>query len=190
MQEKHLVCSKYPGIQTYRARSERVNFMQFETILTQYEPMMNATLRQLHIYRDHELYRQAGRIALWQAWQRYDPERGDFTPFAARSIRGAMLDELKKQHRYETFVTQTEDDVLQQLVGHTDSTTTDDYDDLIAAIAKLTKEEQQLIQWLYIDKRSHAQCATAAGITIAGIKKRRERLLVKLKKVLQQTEHF
>lgn len=163
--------------------------MQFETILNQYEPMISATIRSLHIYRDYEHYRQAGRVALWQAWQRYNPEIGDFAPFAARSIRGAMLDELKKQHRYESHVTQTEDDVLQQLVGHTEQTMKEDTEPLTNAIATLTKDEKQLIQWLYIDKRTHAECAAAAGISIAGIKKRRERLLAKLKKALLQPTH-
>jgi len=41
--------------------------MSFEDVLNQYEPMISASIRKLNIYRDHEQFRQAGRIALWQA---------------------------------------------------------------------------------------------------------------------------
>ncbi|MBO0602533.1 hypothetical protein I2483_12775 [Sporosarcina sp. E16_3] len=70
--------------------------MNFEDVLEQYEPMISASIRKLNIYRDHENFRQAARVALWQAWNRFDDAKGNFTPFAYRSIRGAMLDELKK----------------------------------------------------------------------------------------------
>ena len=56
--------------------------MNFEDVLEQYEPMISASIRKLNIYRDHESFRQAGRIALWQAWNRFDEAKGNFTPFA------------------------------------------------------------------------------------------------------------
>ena len=51
---------------------------KFEDVLTQYEPMISATLRRLNIYRDHESFRQTGRVALWQAWTRYEEGKGHF----------------------------------------------------------------------------------------------------------------
>lgn len=68
----------------------------FEEVANQYAPMISAIIRKLHIYRDFETFRQIGNIALWQAWQRFDDAKGNFTPFAYRSIQGAMLDELKR----------------------------------------------------------------------------------------------
>ena len=69
----------------------------FEEVAVQYAPMISALIRKLHIYRDYDTFRQIGNIALWQAWQRFEDSKGNFTPFAYRSIQGAMLDELKRE---------------------------------------------------------------------------------------------
>ncbi|WP_412177850.1 sigma factor [Sporosarcina sp. YIM B06819] len=45
------------------------------------------------VHRRYLKLRQTGRVALWQAWTRFDTEKGNFTPFAYRSIRVAVLDE-------------------------------------------------------------------------------------------------
>lgn len=160
--------------------------IQFEQVLAQYEPMISATIRQLNIYRDHEHFRQAGRVALWQAWERYEEGRGHFAPFAARSIRGAMLDVMKKENQFEDNVVQTEDDLLasyvgsdRDIVGSTVWST-----DVAAALEQLTGSEKQLIQWLFIEGFTQKECAKKANISVAGVKKRRERLLVKLREVI------
>ena len=82
----------------------------FEDVLKQFEPMISACIRKLSIYKNHELYRQAGRIALWKAWVKFDVEKGDFAPYAYRSIYGGMLDELKSEKRQEEQVDPMEDE--------------------------------------------------------------------------------
>ncbi len=157
----------------------------FDDVLTQYEPMIIAHIRKLNIYRDYEIFRQAGRVALWQAWTRFDEKKGNFTPYAYRSIRGAMLDELKKENRFEEHVTQTEDELL-HAYGEEEDPSTDDWSDrLEEALETLTKAERELINWLFIEKMTQAECAERAGISVAGIKKRRERMLGKLREVLR-----
>lgn len=153
----------------------------FEDILTQYEPMISASIRQLNIYRDHDSFRQTGRIALWQAWNRFDQEKGNFTPFAFRSIRGAMLDELKKESRFEEFIIQMEEGALEFIP---DGVAYDWSDRLADALARLSFNERELIQWLFIEGLTLAECAAQIGITVAGVKKRRERMLVKLRAAL------
>ncbi|WP_255485859.1 sigma factor [Sporosarcina sp. BP05] len=61
--------------------------VNFEDVLEQYEPMISASIRKLNIYRGHDSFRQAARVALLQAWNRFDEAKGNFTPFAYRSIR-------------------------------------------------------------------------------------------------------
>ena len=157
----------------------------FNEVLTQYEPMISASLRKLNIYRDHESFKQAGRIALWQAWTRFDEEKGAFTPFAYRSIRGAMLDEMKKENRFEENVSQAEDDFLEALSQIENPISEAWSDELDRAFEILTMEERQLIQWLFVERRTQVECAEKAGISKAGIKKRRERILKKLKESLE-----
>ncbi|MBO1910379.1 sigma-70 family RNA polymerase sigma factor [Sporosarcina sp. 6E9] len=160
----------------------------FEEVLTQYEPMISAAMRKLNIYRDHESFRQAGRVALWQAWTRYEEGTGHFAPFASVSIRGAMLDLIKKEVRFEENVIQTEDDVLEFLndTESTDSPTSDVWSDrLRQAFKVLNNAEREFIQWYFLEGLSQAECAEKAGVSVAGIKKRRQRMILKLREALQ-----
>lgn len=155
---------------------------EFESVLAQYEPMISHSIRKLNIYRDHEQYRQVGRIALWQAWTRFDTEKGDFTPFAYRSIRGAMLDELKRESRLEERYMPTSNDVLIDRLGAEER---GGYDLLHDAIEKLDLREKAFIQWTYVEQCSLAECAERAGISVAGVKKRRERMIKRLREMMQ-----
>lgn len=160
----------------------------FESVLAQYEPMITATIRKLNIYRNYEHFRQAGRVALWQAWTRYEEGKGHFAPFAARSIHGAMLDVLKKENQFEVHVVQTEDDILTTFIEQeSEPIFYDEWSDtLLEAVEQLTANEKQLIQWVFVEGLTQAECAKKANISVGGIKKRRERMLVKLKALLQK----
>ncbi|WP_318617310.1 sigma-70 family RNA polymerase sigma factor [Sporosarcina sp. YIM B06819] len=163
--------------------------MIFEDVLEQYEPMISASIRKLNIYRDHEQYRQAGRVALWQAWHRFDENKGNFTAFAFRSIRGAMLDELKKESRFEEHNMPMEDELVENVVDLTIFSDCEWSDGLAEALALLSNAELELVHWLFVEGLSLAECATRYGITVAGIKKRRERMLVKLRNLLAHDKY-
>ena len=45
---------------------------------------------------DRDAMEGAGMVGLLQAAESYDPSKGEFPPYAARRIRGAMLDELRR----------------------------------------------------------------------------------------------
>ncbi|MCM3636584.1 sigma-70 family RNA polymerase sigma factor [Sporosarcina luteola] len=158
------------------------SMQEFEDVLAQYEPMISHSIRKLNIYRDHEQYRQVGRIALWQAWKRFDTEKGDFTPFAYRSIRGAMLDELKREARYEERFLPAVNEVI---IDHLGAEVEEAYHLLHDAIGQLDPREKAFIQWSFVEQYSLAECAELAGISVAGVKKRRERMMRKLKKMMK-----
>lgn len=155
----------------------------FEEVLSQYEPMISACIRKLHIYKNLELYRQAGRIALWKTWVKFDAAKGDFAPYAYRCIYGALLDELKKEKRQEEYVDVVEDEKLSLLLERS-LVTSFVHEDLGIAMENLTESERELLLWIFVEGISLQQAATRVGITIPGIKKRRERLLQKLREKL------
>lgn len=159
--------------------------LNFEDVLAQYEPMITATIRQLNIYREHESYRQTGRVALWRAWQKFDIEKGDFTPFAYQSIRGGILDEMKKENRFEQRFMPAEDEMLTLWIGEGDSEGNGWIDSLHHAVHQLTDEERMLLQWLFIDRCTQAECAKRIGISVPGVKKRRQRLLARLREGME-----
>lgn len=162
-----------------------VELTDFEDVLKQFEPMISACMRKLSIYKNHELYRQAGRIALWKAWVRYDVKKGDFAPYVYRSIYGGILDELKREKRQEEQVDPVEDEKLAFLLEQA-LVTSLLREDLEIAIESLQSKEQELLMWIFVEGISLQQAATRVGITIPGIKKRRERMLAKLRELMEK----
>lgn len=160
-----------------------IDLKTFEEVLEQYGPMLSAVIRKLHIYRDYEQFRQAGRVALWQAWRRFDETKGDFTPYAYRSIYGAMLDELKRENRFSDVHMPAEDDLL-EFAATTPEQNETDYGALEDVVRDLSVQERELLILLFVDRSSQATCAAHFGISVAGVKKRKERLLLKLRKQL------
>lgn len=158
---------------------------KFNEIMEQYEPMISAVIRKLNIYRDFDNFRQTGRFALFQAWLRFDETKGHFTPFAYRSIYGAMLDDLKQENRFSAVNTSVETDTLEHLSQ--EDFIDDTNSNLHEAITALPKEERELLIKLYVENKTQVQCATYFGISVPGIKKRRERLLKKLKEQLTKS---
>lgn len=157
----------------------------FEDVLEQFEPMISACIRRLSIYKNHEVYRQAGRIALWKAWEKFEEDKGDFAPYAYRSIYGGLLDELKKEKRQEEHADLVEDEKLAVLLEKSFELRIGN-EDLEMAVESLQTQERELLMWIFVEGISLHQAATRVGITIAGIKKRRERVLAKLRKRLER----
>lgn len=176
----------YPGIKRIVHGREDHKLADFEKVLTQFEPMISATIRKLNIYRNHEQFRQAGRVALWQAWTRFEEGKGIFAAYASRSIRGAMLDLIKSENQFEENVMQAEDDLLLDLADQDVALPIYDgwSDKLSEAFEQLTENEKLLIQWIFVEGLTQAECAERANLSVAGIKKRRERMIVKLRKLL------
>jgi len=157
----------------------------FENVLKQFEPMIHACIRKLRIYKNHDSFLQVGRIGLWKAWQRYDSSKGDFAPFAYRSIYGSLLDELKKASN-EVNILPEKDEVLEFLLNKTVESAFDS-EKLLTAISHLNEVEKQLIQLLFFERCSLDHVANHYGITKAGVKKKRERVLHKLKHIMSTT---
>lgn len=149
--------------------------------------MISACIRKLNIYKNHELYKQAGRIALWKAWVKFDATKGEFAPYAYRSMYGAILDELKKDKHMEETINPVEEEKLSFLIDraliHCIAN-----EDLGLALEHLSANERELLSWIFVEGISLQQAATRAGITIPGIKKRRERMLNKLREKISSKQ--
>ena len=157
----------------------------FEEVLKQYEPMIYSCIRKLQIYKDYAEFIQAGRVGLWKAWQSYDKERGDFTPFAYRTIYGSMLDELKKSYAFEQHMVPTEKEIVEHLIGSCGNSVS--YSDIIhEALTQLKESEYQLIQLLFLQGYNLDEVALQMGISKACLKKKRHRTLKELKILMKQ----
>lgn len=154
-----------------------IGMEDFEEVEERYAPMISAMIRKLHIYRDHENYRQTGKIALWQAWTRFDQEKGNFTPFAYRSIQGAMLDELTKDGRYTEIFILSEGSHFEELEMQPEDSKLPEW----VEKAGLNEKERLLLHELFVEDKAVRQLAELYEISVAGMKKRKARLLEKMR---------
>jgi RNA polymerase sigma factor (sigma-70 family) len=82
----------------------------FNEIAKQYEPMIHKIILTLGIYKNREEFFQTGLIALWQAAERYDQERGVFSSFAYSYIKGHLQTEMTKRNKHEENYVSVDDE--------------------------------------------------------------------------------
>jgi len=82
----------------------------FNGIVKQYEPMIHKIIMTLGIYKNREEFFQTGLIALWQAAERYDRERGAFSSFAYSYIKGHLQTEMTKRNKYDEHYVSVDDE--------------------------------------------------------------------------------
>ncbi|PFA67106.1 RNA polymerase subunit sigma-24 [Bacillus sp. AFS015802] len=73
----------------------------FEDLHTQYDLMIHKIIHSLHIYKNKPEYYQTGLIALWEAHQKFDHEKGAFPAYAFSYVRGRILSQLTNENRNE-----------------------------------------------------------------------------------------
>ncbi|KAB2445587.1 sigma-70 family RNA polymerase sigma factor [Bacillus luti] len=69
----------------------------FKEAVVLYEGMIVNQIKKLGIYQDHEEYYQCGLIGLWHAYEKFDAEKGSFAAYAVVTVRGYILERLKKE---------------------------------------------------------------------------------------------
>ncbi|HDR4905592.1 sigma-70 family RNA polymerase sigma factor [Bacillus cereus group sp. Bce041] len=69
----------------------------FKEAIVLYEGMIVNQIKKLGIRKDYEEYYQCGLIGLWYAYERYDAEKGSFPAYAVVTVRGYILERLKKE---------------------------------------------------------------------------------------------
>lgn len=153
---------------------------QFEEVLKGLEPMITAAIRKCRIYKNHEHYRQTARIALWRAWEKYDPKQGDFEPYAYSCIKGSILDELKKESRYEGRYYPEQDDIIEFHMPP--SKESDILNVLQNLLHNITKVEQQFLIDFYLEGYSYEELSVKYHASVSALKKRRMRILEKVRK--------
>ncbi|MGJ7910812.1 sigma-70 family RNA polymerase sigma factor [Neobacillus sp. LXY-1] len=71
----------------------------FEQLAKQYEPMIHKIINTLNIFNRRDEFYQHGLVALWEASNSFNSEKGTFTNYAYTFIRGRMLTELNNLYK-------------------------------------------------------------------------------------------
>ncbi|WP_342528434.1 sigma-70 family RNA polymerase sigma factor [Chryseomicrobium sp. FSL W7-1435] len=146
----------------------------FEQLLDAYQPMISSVLRKTHIYKDHEIFRQAASIALWKAWQNFDESKGSFAGYAYRTMYGAVLDELKKVSK----------DLPMEDSFFATFPSVEQEPKMVLLIQSLPEVSQQVLMMSYYYGYTAAEVAEKLALSVPGVKKRKKLALLRLKELL------
>jgi len=158
----------------------------FEEVLEQYRPMIYHMIRRLRIYKNVDEFEQIGLIALWEAYQNMQEDKGSFTGYAYATIRGKMLTALAKARKEGETVVYPKEEFW--------SVETDmslrpplELETLLSYCDGLTENEKKWVVATFYLQLKPGEIAVIEGKSISAIKKWRKGALEKIKKQIQQS---
>ncbi|HDX9587142.1 TPA: sigma-70 family RNA polymerase sigma factor [Bacillus pseudomycoides] len=131
----------------------------FTETVALYEKMIKNQMKKLCIYRDYEEYYQCGLIALWRAYEKYDEEKGSFPAYALVTVRGYLLERLKKECRVQDKEVCTEHYVLENIGGE------EKQSEVFAYMSMLEENEQFVLFEHFYGGKKMREIATELGMT-------------------------
>lgn len=160
--------------------------LEFGKLAADMQPFIQSILRGLHIYKNHEEYRQIALISLWRAYLSYDPSKAAFSTYAYHYIRGAILTELKGQIRKEKHEHQP-DDVGWNLIAN-QLAEKDGIEIWILQniIKKLPSKQQRFIHLHFYQGHKLTEIAERLGVSYSTVKMWKRDVLAALKKELEK----
>jgi RNA polymerase sigma factor (sigma-70 family) len=154
--------------------------LTFQKLAKQFEPLICHTIRSFSIYKDFDLYYQAGLIGLWKAWRQFDPTKGEFSAFAYHKVKGQILNELEKEgsfrHRH-------------MLTEHNDRAVNQSYEEypleremLLSYCQELTDNQRKWVLQTFLEGKKLQEIAKSEGVTYEAVKSWRRGALKHLRK--------
>ncbi|MGE7779346.1 sigma-70 family RNA polymerase sigma factor [Peribacillus sp. NPDC097264] len=154
----------------------------FTSLSEQFTPMIHHVIRSLSIYKNKEDFFQIGLIALWEAQGKYKEANGQFSNFAYTVIKGRIINELKRLHKYDTHIQPVDAAVLEiedPFSMHTEALVTEN---LLAYTENLTLNQQRWLIFTFIGNKNQNEIANTFNVSIAAVKSWRKTTLLKLRK--------
>ena len=154
----------------------------FEEILEAVQPMITAIFTQLHIYKDFDYYRHIASIAVWRAWLKADPAKGQFSAYLYSSIKGEILNELSKEKNYSERIKVVDGETLNFILSDMEGWDNQKNPSLLEIkLSQLKQIEREILLLYYVEGYSDQEIANALGLSAVAIKKRRGRIIQRLK---------
>lgn len=156
--------------------------MEFEVLAERYTPLIFQVIKRLQLYGDRETFFQIGLIGLWEASTRFDPDKGvEFSTFAYSTIRGKLLDHLKKEVRYQEHCQPSGEQLFNNIADGADYFSTD----IIELYGRnLTENQVKWVQGRIIEDKSYKEIAEEHGVTVESVKSWGKQAIKKLRKTV------
>ncbi|WP_284035596.1 sigma-70 family RNA polymerase sigma factor [Neobacillus sp. 114] len=145
----------------------------FEQLAEQYQPMIHKVIHSLHLYTDLEEFYQLGLISLWEASQRFNPKKGNFTNYAYSYIRGKLLMELNKIAKIQERSFCPEEEFWEMAAdGRQDPSLEKEI--LLSCSEMLTPKQQKWLFYTLHSGLSVREIADKEDVTVSAVKQWRE----------------
>ncbi|GAA0615920.1 hypothetical protein GCM10009001_36160 [Virgibacillus siamensis] len=79
------------------------NRIAFEEIFEQNKRRIHYQIHKLNIQDPHEEFFQEGLIAMWNAYEKYQPDKGPMATYFNFTIRNRLIDRLRKEISYQNI---------------------------------------------------------------------------------------
>ncbi|SDO39061.1 sigma-70 family RNA polymerase sigma factor [Alkalicoccus daliensis] len=153
---------------------------EFEKVLSQFMPMVYGVIHKWNLMREKEEYEQIGRIAIYEAWLKYDTAAGPFAPLAKSYIYGKIRHELTRQDKRKSRAYSLEPELLFNIA---DSQHSEEIVLLQQWILQLdlTPREKDWAAAYIIENLKPADIAVKYGVSVTTVKSWRKTALKKLR---------
>ena len=150
--------------------------MDFEQLSAQYSNMIHSITHSLHIYKDHDEFYQIGLIALWNASENFNEEKGKFSTYAYSFIKGRMLTHLKKEKLQEERYLSLQEEDWQQLGDRVPFL---EKENLVSYFYHLSDKEKQWVIFRFYDRLSNKQIAEKWKVKLSTVRSCERRAMSK-----------
>lgn len=152
--------------------------------------MITAVLKKAKVCKNYQYYRHVATVALWEAWNKYEPLKGDFAPYAYRYMLTSIYTEMNLENRQkEHFICYEKEkiDVISQYKNK------DHYvgsgDELFGKILQLLNEDEIIFLYdIYVNGYTYQDLSEKAGVSAEALKKRRNRIMKKIRETFSHNE--
>ena len=168
---------------TIQNKQKLLAAQSFEEVLEAVQPMITSILSQLRIYKDFDDYRHIASIAVWQAWQKTDSSKGQFSAYIYATVKGEILKELSREKNYTERVTIVDDDMFNYIYEELSEGDKQNHAIILESmLSSLKQVERSILLLYYIEGYSHQEIAKELGLSVNAVTKRRARIIKKLQK--------
>lgn len=156
-----------------------------EDVLLKFEPMVKKQILSLQVYKNQEEFFQIGLIGLWEAYQRFDPEKGPFPAFAQKTVRGKMQQHMKERSRFEQRNTTISDEML-EFIEDPKLDLPLERETILSYCEGLSEKQLTWVKYAIIENRKIREIAEIEGVDAERIKSWRREALKKMLKNYQE----
>ncbi|PLR80628.1 RNA polymerase subunit sigma-24 [Bacillus canaveralius] len=141
----------------------------FEQLVEQYNPMIHKVIHSLNIYKNEEEFYQIALIGLWEAKQRFNPEKGLFLNYAYTYIKGKLLSELAKNVKNEERSVYPKEEFW-ELIEDLSSDRPLERKLLLSYCEPLTEKQTKWVLYTYLDGLTIKEIAEKESVSVSAVK--------------------